>query len=554
MGQESFTDSIFAFLRDNPLLVVGLLLAVGIAVLRRFGPAPLMDGRARRDSDVQPGPDTPTPRDEADASQKETSGVEDARSESPEQPIETRGREASDPAADDRPHSHHGTPIGGDIDVPVVYVPKDKIGELEKDILVFNDSDLIEIVQPGAPDAKPSPSEPLQPRGGETLADRIRRRAEEVRAAAESADDSLKENTPASTPGVQIFGLERPAKQDAEKMAKEARAEQDEALPEAEENVAPPQPEPETAPEPQPAPDALQFSAHYPREVRPRGENPPDSETWHPLLAYLFKESAADAVSADAKERLGPRPDVRVTRRPALGAVPSGALVIATPDVPGLEFNPPSASIRFRKDWHRFEFEFQAVSAPLDEAANGAITFQVEGVIVGEVPVSIYISQSAAGAEMQQVEGKAYQAVFCSYSHKDLAIARLVEAAVLTLGYTYLRDMTTLRAGEDWNEALMAMIDRADIFQLFWSENSAGSKYVEEEWRYALSLIEARRKDRRFIRPVRWVDPPRPNPPSDLGWINFYFQPDLAEFGALLAGPDSSGPDKPGDTDAPGKA
>jgi hypothetical protein len=259
-------------------------------------------------------------------------------------------------------------------------------------------------------------------------------------------------------------------------------------------------------------------------------------------LAYLFKESAADAVSADAKERLGPRPDVRVTRRPALGAVPEGALVTATPDVPGLEFNSPSASIRFRKDWHRFEFEFQAVSALLDEAANGAITFQVEGVIVGEVPISIYVSQSAAGAAMQQVAGKAYQAVFCSYSHKDIAIARLVEAAVLTLGYTYLRDMTTLRAGEDWNEALMGMIERAAIFQLFWSENSAGSKYVEQEWRYALDLIEGQRKDRRFIRPVRWVDPPQPNPPDDLGWINFYFQPNLAEFGALLAGPDQPGP------------
>ncbi len=540
MGQESLTDSIVAFLRDNPLIIVGLLLVVGIAVLRRFGPASLVNPRipSRQERD-----DKPTP---ANIDAEQSSGGDKATEQ---QQAEAPGPVMPKQPESDRPRVPHGTPIGGDIDVPVVYVPKEKIGELEKDVLVINDPDLAEIVHPPAPVVKPEPAEP-QP-GGETLAERIKRRAEEARAALESLRDSGKEVIVTPTPADdRLFGRTPGDLKKSEKMEKEARAEEDEA---------PPQPEPEAEPQPQPADavapaDALQFAAHYPKEVKPRGDTPPDNETWHPLLAYLFRESAADAVSADAKERLGPRDDVRVTHRPALGAIPGGALVIATPDVPGLEFNPPSASVRFRKDWHRFEFEFQAVSAPLDEAANGAITFQVEGVIVGEVPVSIYVSQSAASPDIQQAEGKAYQAVFCSYSHKDIAIARLVEAAVLTLGYTYLRDMTTLRAGEDWNEALMAMIDRADIFQLFWSENSAGSKYVEQEWRYALDLIEAQRKDRRFIRPVRWVDPPQPNPPSDLGWINFYFQPDLAEFGALLAGPGESGPDQSGDTNAPEKA
>ena len=55
------------------------------------------------------------------------------------------------------------------------------------------------------------------------------------------------------------------------------------------------------------------------------------------------------------------------------------------------------------------------------------------------------------------------------------------------------------------------MIERADIFQLFWSRNAAKSKYVENEWRYALRLG---REPSRFIRPVYWTEPMLPPPPE----------------------------------------
>ncbi len=46
------------------------------------------------------------------------------------------------------------------------------------------------------------------------------------------------------------------------------------------------------------------------------------------------------------------------------------------------------------------------------------------------------------------------------------------------------------------------MIERADIFQLFWSSEASQSAYVEQEWRHALQL--AGRKGPAFIRPVYW--------------------------------------------------
>jgi hypothetical protein len=104
-----------------------------------------------------------------------------------------------------------------------------------------------------------------------------------------------------------------------------------------------------------------------------------------------------------------------------------------------------------------------------------------------------------------------------SYSHRDTFIVEQLAAAYKALGMQYLRDVESLRSGEKWNSALLRMIMDADIFQLYWSNNARESKYVEQEWRYALSL---RREN--FIRPVCW-ERPVPTPPEELGDIHFTY-------------------------------
>jgi hypothetical protein len=78
-----------------------------------------------------------------------------------------------------------------------------------------------------------------------------------------------------------------------------------------------------------------------------------------------------------------------------------------------------------------------------------------------------------------------------------------------------------LRAGQDWDEALLRMIDAADVFQLFWSTNAMRSTAVRREYEYALSLGR-----REFVRPTYWQEPlPRDEasdlPPQDLLRLHF---------------------------------
>jgi hypothetical protein len=162
----------------------------------------------------------------------------------------------------------------------------------------------------------------------------------------------------------------------------------------------------------------------------------------------------------------------------------------------------------------------------LDRPLAGRVAFYVGPVLVGEVPISVYVCADESGvdrsgslwereAPLAQATAEPYRSVFVSYSHKDGAIVDGLEKAYTALGDTYLRDVRTLRSGEQWNRALLGMIDKADIFQLCWSNNARASRYVEQEWRYALGLARPR-----FIRPVYWEDP-MPEPPAELSDIHF---------------------------------
>lgn len=273
---------------------------------------------------------------------------------------------------------------------------------------------------------------------------------------------------------------------------------------------------------PYPASQAVQFATYYPKEVAP--------DVWEHIIAYVYRLSAEPQVAADAAEILRDRrTHYREMGERARIELGEGALITATPVLEGFQFNPPSASVAFFEDWHRLDFRARARTASLNHAANGRLTFTVEGVIVADIPLSIFVTTGIAGIEtppnLANSAANPYPAIFCSYSHRDKQIVERVERAYRVLGLDYLRDVTTLRSGQRWNDQLMRLIERADIFQLFWSHTAAESKYVQQEWEHALAVGGAREA---FIRPVYWQQP-MPPVPQALGHLHFAYQPDLAE-------------------------
>jgi hypothetical protein len=271
-------------------------------------------------------------------------------------------------------------------------------------------------------------------------------------------------------------------------------------------------------PEGQKLSDQFRFSVFYPDKVPP--------EVSGRVIAYGHLESAAVEVVRDAARRIKLTPDIGIkagSEKPSV-QVPKYSVIKVTPDVPGLLFDILEASMSLWEDMQSVEFRFRARPSGNELLCRGWVHFWLEGMVLADVAVAICVAEAHEPDIFREALAKAnarpYRTVFPSYSHDDAEIVGRMEAYAAAFGDEYLRDVRRLRAGQCWNPELMEFIKRADVFQLFWSQNAADSAYVEQEWRQGLQERVAR-PDPYFVRPVYWTTKPSTPIPKDLEEIHF---------------------------------
>jgi hypothetical protein len=267
----------------------------------------------------------------------------------------------------------------------------------------------------------------------------------------------------------------------------------------------------------------VRFTAFHPKEVV--------VETWYTLLVYAHIEASLRKVQADAakfKEEMGLAS--REVRSAIAAKLARGTEITIIPSSDGVEFNPKYATFNWIEDLHRSEFRLRANQDLADSAGNILAEIYVGPLLIATIKGGILFN---AESEMPAIHHMAMHAqttasmykaeqIFPSYSHSDEEIVIACRNAYKAIGFEFLRDRDLLRPGEAWNETLRKMIDRADIFQLFWSENASNSDYVRQEWEYALQQNKA--KGGSFIRPVYWQQP-MAAPPTELSNLHFIYMP-----------------------------
>jgi hypothetical protein len=278
-----------------------------------------------------------------------------------------------------------------------------------------------------------------------------------------------------------------------------------------------------------PVHEDVQFTVYRPRAV--------EALKWHPLLAFAhLSELPADA----APDESDPVEEVKAQAQRLLGdlargygdvkqdsryAVPHEAEITFLPEIPGFEVNPPRRTFLWLESVHREEFRIRAGPEVDGTLVRGRMTVFWGSILLAEINLGIRVDSRLAGASVQPppewAASRPFRGIFPSYSHRDAGIVEEFERYARTLGDRYLRDVHELRAGEVWNDRLKDLIRQADVFQLFWSWNAMQSPYVEEEWRYALSLGRPH-----FVRPTYWEDPlpelpGRSLPPEELRRLHF---------------------------------
>lgn len=285
--------------------------------------------------------------------------------------------------------------------------------------------------------------------------------------------------------------------------------------------------------------ETVQFTAFHPKEAAPG--------TWYTFLMYMHVRAALEEVRSDAarfKQEMGGDARQVVSKRSA--QLQRGTELTLRPVTEGLSFKPQAVTINWEEDVERAMFRFKADAALLDEPAVGEVRVYAGPIELAAVKFAIAITADAetepppdtdddnqeishptnplALAKLQRSTGHMYRRIFISYSRKDTAIARAYRLAQMAAGDEVFFDTENIRAGEDWRAALARAIDQADVFQLFWSEHSAASPNVRDEWDYALKHRCADDGCTGFIRPVYWRRP-MPSPPQALRHLNFRYIP-----------------------------
>lgn len=263
-----------------------------------------------------------------------------------------------------------------------------------------------------------------------------------------------------------------------------------------------------------PEKEDVNFSAFYPKEIT--------VEKWHTLLIYTYVPSVLEAVRKDARKFEDEIGEIRESK-PSTTKLARGTDITVVPTCEGIMFNPESVTFQWLEDQHRAEFRLRADASLADMAGNAQVTLYVGPLIVGTLKMGILFNETGPGSvQSEEVSARIYHQddIFISYSHRDTDIVKNCKTAYEALGHNILIDFETLRSGQRWNAGLMRMIERANIFQLFWSENSSKSEFCRQEWQYALGL----NRDEGFIRPVFWKDP-IPEPPAELSEFHFDYAP-----------------------------
>jgi len=253
--------------------------------------------------------------------------------------------------------------------------------------------------------------------------------------------------------------------------------------------------------------DDYVFSGFFPGKMKPREDGY--------IIAYVHLEELAGEVVREASGLLRDF-DIAASPEDSAVQIEKGSVVSVTPDIPGLIFENKKSSMRISRGINKAIFHFNIDNEFNGRVCDGSLLFWIKEILIASLPVTILIVRDDTSTEihreLEHVKAKPYRTIFASYSHRDIHIVERVRDFVSTLGDKYLMDVD-LRSGQDWNEELMGFIRNADVFQLFWSKNSASSRFVEQEWRFALKERK-RKRDPKFIRPVFWEDKPSGVPPE----------------------------------------
>lgn len=257
--------------------------------------------------------------------------------------------------------------------------------------------------------------------------------------------------------------------------------------------------------------EEVAFTASYPPAIT--------SDTWYHCHFFAHLEILKDEVESliaqnSMPEVIATSPATRLER---------GSNLRIVFDLGDCVCEPGAIEFKWVESIHKFTFRFLAPITTVDTRVAGTIDIYSRGALIAMIPVAVRVVSPHSpepGHTTVSESASMVRSVFASYSRKDSTIVDACVEAYRALGIYVFIDKEILRSGDAFDRVLFQLIERADLFQLYWSYNSVNSDWVRREWSHAHKLSsQAGRKHASFIRPCVWDDSP-PALPDELTSIH----------------------------------
>jgi hypothetical protein len=216
------------------------------------------------------------------------------------------------------------------------------------------------------------------------------------------------------------------------------------------------------------------------------------------------QQANADAVKSDreAKER---------GHKSLVLDAPVGTIFAFVVEIEGFEFLEQKDTLLWTGKPQAATFRFDVPKRSKWGLHTGTVRISIDEMPVGRIDFQIEVVRDARLARIQPAgkEARHYSSCFCSYSNLDREemLKRLQGMKVSAPDMETFVDVLDLRSGDEWNPRIFEVIDKSDLFVVFWSKNACNSKWVKKESRYALKLSD-QRHGRPDFRPIPIEGPP----------------------------------------------
>jgi hypothetical protein len=173
----------------------------------------------------------------------------------------------------------------------------------------------------------------------------------------------------------------------------------------------------------------------------------------------------------------------------------------------------PERQLRWEGRPAKQVFEVEARADLTSNLIEAVLRVLVDGITVGRIEFKVHVeakvpssdetTKSSTRAE-RYAETRAinYEKAFISYARVDFEMVSGYAQALELVGVELLMDVTSLEPGQEWEKQLSALIARADVVYLMWTDSAAKSKWVDRETRQAVELYNCSDPHRPGIIPI----------------------------------------------------